>query len=240
MASGPCPHVEAPEGSAQVVCVDSSKPDLDDGEIGRELYGWILDAFSGCGGAAQLRDAPPLVAIPGTGRDRNQVGHGEALEVLRSAGVDIVLGGTGTSSRLAGSGAVPRPLGHRLDDGGCAATRGLIQLRDPHRGSNRGGGARAGGKRERLARYPRPSFPIGERRNCSFAAARRSRFEASPTESRGRCSRDALRPIPKVALLHEAPEGCHGRRDTRGILEVRARTRDRLVRVLAGKLQLDI
>ena len=54
----PCHTVEAPEGPAQVVGVDSCKPDLDDGEIGRELYGWILDEFSGRG-AADLRDAPP-------------------------------------------------------------------------------------------------------------------------------------------------------------------------------------
>jgi 3',5'-cyclic-AMP phosphodiesterase len=86
--------VMAPEGSAHVVCVDSSKPDIDDGEIGRELYGWIMDSF---GSPAELRIFVMhhhLVAIPGTGRDRNQVWDaGDVLEVLRSARVDVVLGG---------------------------------------------------------------------------------------------------------------------------------------------------
>ena len=75
-----------PEGRAHVVCADSSKPDIDDGEIGRELYGWILDSFAP---PAQLRVFVMhhhLVAIPGTGRDRNQVWDaGDLLEVLRSA-----------------------------------------------------------------------------------------------------------------------------------------------------------
>ena len=85
---------EAPEGKVQVVCVDSSKPDLDDGEIGRELYGWILDSFSGSAALRIFVMHHHLVAIPGTGRDRNQVWDaGDALEILRSVGVDIVLGG---------------------------------------------------------------------------------------------------------------------------------------------------
>src|SRR5918994_1843047 len=91
----PDTHVfAAPEGKVQVVCVDSSKPDLDDGEIGRELYGWILDSFSGSAALRIFVMHHHLVAIPGTGRDRNQVWDaGDALEILRSVGVDIVLGG---------------------------------------------------------------------------------------------------------------------------------------------------
>ena len=74
---------EAPEGKVQVVCVDSSKPDLDDGEIGRELYGWILDSFSGSAALRIFVMHHHLVAIPGTGRDRNQVWDaGHALEIL--------------------------------------------------------------------------------------------------------------------------------------------------------------
>jgi 3',5'-cyclic AMP phosphodiesterase CpdA len=83
-----------PDGTVDVVCVDSSKPDLDDGEIGRELYGWILDAFSREAKFRIFVMHHHLVAIPGTGRDRNQVWDaGDALEVLRSARVDVVLGG---------------------------------------------------------------------------------------------------------------------------------------------------
>jgi len=84
----------ADTGRVQVVCVDSSKPDIDDGEVGRELYGWIADGFSG---EAELRVFVMhhhLVAIPATGRDRNQVWDaGDLLELLRSLRVDIVLGG---------------------------------------------------------------------------------------------------------------------------------------------------
>jgi len=58
--------VEAPEGTVQIVCVDSSKPDLDDGEVGRELYGWILDSFSADAALRVFVMHHHLVAIPGT------------------------------------------------------------------------------------------------------------------------------------------------------------------------------
>jgi Icc protein len=36
---------ELPEGPLALVAVDSSKPDLDEGEIGREHYGWIEEGL---------------------------------------------------------------------------------------------------------------------------------------------------------------------------------------------------
>jgi hypothetical protein len=38
-----------------LVAIDSSKPDLDQGEIGREHYGWIEEGFAGtptCGSSS--------------------------------------------------------------------------------------------------------------------------------------------------------------------------------------------
>lgn len=78
----------------RVVSVDSSKPDLNDGEIGRHRYEWL---------AAQL-DGPPaftivavhhhLIGIPGTGRERNIVlDAGDVLEILDRHSVDLVLAG---------------------------------------------------------------------------------------------------------------------------------------------------
>jgi Icc protein len=77
-----------------VVAVDTSKPDLDEGEVGREHYGWIQEGFAG---AADLRIFVchhHLMPIPGTGRERNQVlDAGDVLSLLRQAEVDIVLAG---------------------------------------------------------------------------------------------------------------------------------------------------
>jgi Icc protein len=158
--------IEAPDGEVQVVCVDSSKPDLDDGEIGRELYGWILDSFSDSAALRIFVMHHHLVAIPGTGRDRNQVWDaGDALEVLRSAGVDVVLGGhrhvphvwpvAGLFLVHSGTASTRRVRGYaRPSYNFVTLTRDLIEveMREP------------GGRRDLLARYERPSGPIGEHR----------------------------------------------------------------------------
>jgi 3',5'-cyclic-AMP phosphodiesterase len=77
-----------------LVAVDSSKPDLDEGEIGREHYGWIEEGFAE---AADLRIFVchhHLMPIPGTGRERNQVlDAGDVLSLLRRLEVDLVLSG---------------------------------------------------------------------------------------------------------------------------------------------------
>src|ERR687893_55660 len=48
--------VPVPEGEAKVVVLDSTKPDLDEGEVGREHYRWFDFAFRG-------RDKGPAVAM---------------------------------------------------------------------------------------------------------------------------------------------------------------------------------
>jgi Icc protein len=83
------------EGRAKVVAIDSTKPDLDEGEVGREHYGWL---------DAELRDwteGPRIVvihhhilAVPGTGRDVNNLRDaGDVMAILRELQVDLVLSG---------------------------------------------------------------------------------------------------------------------------------------------------
>jgi 3',5'-cyclic-AMP phosphodiesterase len=76
------------------VAVDSSKPDLDEGEIGREHYAWIFDGFRESADLRIFACHHHLMPIPGTGRERNQVlDAGDVLSLLRQAGVDLVLSG---------------------------------------------------------------------------------------------------------------------------------------------------
>jgi 3',5'-cyclic-AMP phosphodiesterase len=159
--------VAAPEGSAHIVSVDSSKPDIDDGEIGRELYGWIMDAFAP---AAELRVFVMhhhLVAIPGTGRDRNQVWDaGDVLEVLRAARVDVVLGGhrhvphvwpvAGLFLVHSGTASTWRVRGYAHPSYNFVTVTSdqiEVEMREP------------GGERNLLARYERPGGPRGEYRS---------------------------------------------------------------------------
>jgi Icc protein len=77
-----------------LVAVDSSKPDLDEGEIGREHYGWIEEGFAGEADLRVFVCHHHLMPIPGTGRERNQVlDAGDVLSLLSRCGVDIVLSG---------------------------------------------------------------------------------------------------------------------------------------------------
>jgi 3',5'-cyclic-AMP phosphodiesterase len=77
-----------------LVAVDSSKPDLDEGEIGREHYGWIQEGFAGPAGLRVFVCHHHLMPIPGTGRERNQVlDAGDVLSLLRQAEVDLILAG---------------------------------------------------------------------------------------------------------------------------------------------------
>jgi len=50
-----------------LVAVDSSKPDLDEGEIGREHYGWIEEGFAGDADVRILVCHHHLMPVPGTG-----------------------------------------------------------------------------------------------------------------------------------------------------------------------------
>jgi 3',5'-cyclic-AMP phosphodiesterase len=87
-------RLELPEGELALVAVDSSKPDLDQGEIGREHYGWIAEGFAGDAELRVFVCHHHLMPIPGTGRERNQVlDAGDVLSLLRQSGVDLVLAG---------------------------------------------------------------------------------------------------------------------------------------------------
>jgi 3',5'-cyclic AMP phosphodiesterase CpdA len=80
--------------SVRVVALDSTKPDLAEGEIGRERYGWIrrqLDAGADLDVVALHHH---LVPVPGTGRERNTVwDSGDVLALLSDLGVQLVLCG---------------------------------------------------------------------------------------------------------------------------------------------------
>jgi 3',5'-cyclic-AMP phosphodiesterase len=77
-----------------MVAVDSSKPDVNEGEIGREHYGWIEEGFAGAADLRIFACHHHLMPIPGTGRERNQVlDAGDVLALLRHCEVDLVLSG---------------------------------------------------------------------------------------------------------------------------------------------------
>ena len=77
-----------------LVAVDTSKPDLDEGEVGREHYEWIAEGFAGDPELRVFVCHHHLVPIPATGREANQVRDaGDVLALLARADVDLVLGG---------------------------------------------------------------------------------------------------------------------------------------------------
>lgn len=76
------------------VAVDAAKPDLNDGEIGREHYDWLKDEFNVQHTFKVFVLHHHLVGVPGTGRERNIVlDAGDVLALLRGSGVDLVLCG---------------------------------------------------------------------------------------------------------------------------------------------------
>lgn len=77
-----------------VVAVESAKPDLDDGELGRHRQGWLDDQLQVDGAYKIVAMHHHLVSIPGTGRERNIVWDaGDVLEILARNGVDLVVAG---------------------------------------------------------------------------------------------------------------------------------------------------
>ncbi len=78
----------------QVVAIDSSKPDLAEGEVGRERYNWIRDQFAAPADFKIFVLHHHLVPVPGTGRERNTVWDaGDVLALLADLEVDLVLSG---------------------------------------------------------------------------------------------------------------------------------------------------
>jgi 3',5'-cyclic AMP phosphodiesterase CpdA len=158
-------------GEVKLVCVDSSKPDIDDGEVGRELYGWIADGFAGDADLRVFVMHHHLVAIPATGRDRNQVWDaGDLLELLRTAQVDIVLGGhrhvphvwpvAGMFLVHSGTVSTRRVRGYAHPSYNMVSISPSelhVEMRVP------------GGERELLARFQRSAGPRGEWRPLEAA-----------------------------------------------------------------------
>lgn len=89
-------HLSRPGPPSEVtfVGVDSSKPDLAEGEIGRERYDWIREQFDPFADLRIFVLHHHLVSVPGTGRERNIVWDaGDVLALLEECKVDVVLAG---------------------------------------------------------------------------------------------------------------------------------------------------
>jgi Icc protein len=77
-----------------IVGADSSEPDLNEGQVGRERYPWIIDQFEDAVDLKIYVHHHHLLPIPGTGRERSTVADaGDLLEVLIRAGVNLCLTG---------------------------------------------------------------------------------------------------------------------------------------------------
>jgi 3',5'-cyclic-AMP phosphodiesterase len=140
-----------------LVAADSSKPDIDEGEIGRDRYGFLYEGFAQEADLRVFVVHHHLVSIPGTGRERNQLlDAGDILALLRDECVDLVLSGhrhvpyvwpiAGTLVVHAGTSSTrrvrrfPDPAYNLLR---VDADRIEVELRVP------------GGRRLSLGRYPR-------------------------------------------------------------------------------------
>ena len=78
----------------RIVGADSSEPDLDHGQIGRERYDWIRESFAQPADFKIFALHHHLISVPGTGRERNIVyDAGDLLEILITSGVQLVLTG---------------------------------------------------------------------------------------------------------------------------------------------------
>lgn len=77
-----------------VVAVDSSEPDLQEGQVGRERYPWIREQYAHPGDLRIFVIHHHLVSIPGTGRERNTINDaGDVLAELSELEIDIILCG---------------------------------------------------------------------------------------------------------------------------------------------------
>jgi 3',5'-cyclic AMP phosphodiesterase CpdA len=88
------PNGSTPAKYATVVAVNSSKPDLADGEVGHLRYDWIRESFEWADDYRIFVLHHHLVSVPGTGRERNIVWDaGDLLALLTELEVDLVLSG---------------------------------------------------------------------------------------------------------------------------------------------------
>jgi len=80
----------------QLIGLDSSEPDIDDGHVGREQLEWLDDELSKCpeGHIPVIMLHHHLVPVPNTGRERNILTDaGDVLEVINSNKVPLVVTG---------------------------------------------------------------------------------------------------------------------------------------------------
>ncbi|MEA2433323.1 MAG: hypothetical protein QOG54_780 [Actinomycetota bacterium] len=83
-----------PQRYATVVSINSSKPDLADGEIGHVRYDWIRQSFEWPDDYRVFMLHHHLVSVPGTGRERNIVWDaGDVLALLAELNINLVLSG---------------------------------------------------------------------------------------------------------------------------------------------------
>jgi 3',5'-cyclic-AMP phosphodiesterase len=77
-----------------VVSLDSSEPDVNEGRVGRDRYGWLREQLDEPDDIRIVTVHHHLVSIPSTGRERNIVlDAGDLLLQLYELDVDIVLSG---------------------------------------------------------------------------------------------------------------------------------------------------
>lgn len=87
-------ELESGPTSVLLMGMDSTKPDLAEGEIGRERYDWISQYLATEADEKIFALHHHLVPVPGTGRERNTVWDaGDVLQLLSEAGVHLVLSG---------------------------------------------------------------------------------------------------------------------------------------------------
>jgi Icc protein len=87
-------HFERDGLRVALVAADTSEPDIDQGEIGRDRYPFLVEGFAVDADLRILVLHHHLVSIPGTGRERNQlVDSGDVLALIRDSCVDLVLAG---------------------------------------------------------------------------------------------------------------------------------------------------
>ena len=85
---------EGPQRWATVVAVNSSKPDLAEGEVGHIRYDWIRASYEWPDDYLIFVLHHHLVSVPGTGRERNIVWDaGDVLALLNELDVKLVLAG---------------------------------------------------------------------------------------------------------------------------------------------------
>ena len=140
-----------------LVAVDSSKPDLDEGEIGREHYGWIEEGFAGDADLRIFVCHHHLMPVPGTG-PRAQPGARRRRRDLAPAAAarrPRAVGPPPRPVRVARGRDVHRPLGHGLDAAHARVPASGVQ---PDQGRERPNRSRAedpGRRAASLGDYPR-------------------------------------------------------------------------------------